>query len=131
MPVEDKLEPIRAKRHRRPPIVLVRNDVQRVFCNMSGIHLTMAKLLYGGGLRLMECIRLRVQDLDFERGILYIRGAKGGKDRTTLFPLTIHECKAFLFFIKKGQRRGLFERYRRNLPRPAAPDASGTDQEAC
>lgn len=45
--------------------------------------------LYGGGLRLMECIRLRVQDLDFERDLIYVRDGKGGKDRTTTFPTSI------------------------------------------
>jgi len=56
---------------------------------MRGIHLLMAKMLYGAGLRLMECIRLRVQDLDFERNLIYVRGAKGNKDRTTLLPKSI------------------------------------------
>ncbi len=112
MPVEEKLEPIRAKRHRRPPVVLVRKDVQRIFFNMRGIHLTMAKLLYGGGLRLMECIRLRVQDLDFERNILYIRGAKGGKDRTTLFPRSIQpEMKIQLENVTRLHAEDLAEGY--------------------
>jgi integrase len=44
----------------------------------------MAKMLYGCGLRLMECVRLRVQDIDFERGLIYVRAAKGGKDHTTV-----------------------------------------------
>ena len=57
---------------------------------MQGGHLLMAKLLYGSGLRLMECIRLRVQDLDFERKLIYVRDGKGGKDRTTLFPESLH-----------------------------------------
>jgi integrase len=52
---------------------------------MTGIHLLMAQLLYGSGLRLMECIRLRVQDLDIERSRIYLRNGKGRKDRTTLF----------------------------------------------
>ena len=54
------------------------------------MHLLMAKLLYGSGLRLMECIRLRVRDLDFDRKLIYVRAAKGGKDRTTLFPESLH-----------------------------------------
>jgi integron integrase len=54
--------------------------------HIQGIHLLMAQLLYGSGLRLMECIRLRVQDLDLERNMIYVRAAKGGKDRTTIFP---------------------------------------------
>ena len=89
--VSDELEPVRAKKNIRPPVVMTKNEVQRVFANMQGIHLMMAKMLYGGGLRLMECIRLRIQDLDFGQNLLYIRNAKGGKDRTTLFPKSIQE----------------------------------------
>ena len=51
----------------------------------------MAKLLYGSGLRLMECIRLRVQDLDFGQNLIFIRGGKGGKDRTTILPKNLCE----------------------------------------
>ena len=51
----------------------------------------MAKLLYGGGLRLMECIRLRVKDLDFGQGLISIRGGKGGKDRTTILPKNVQD----------------------------------------
>ncbi len=65
-------------------------EVIRVLGHMQGLHLLMAKLLYGSGLRLMECIRLRIQDLDFERKLIYVRAAKGGKDRITLFPETLH-----------------------------------------
>jgi integron integrase len=88
-PVDELLEHIRAKRYRRPPIVLSQSEVQRVLDQMSGTHLLMAQLLYGGGLRLMECIRLRIQDLDFERNLIYLRDAKGGKDRTTIFPASL------------------------------------------
>ena len=59
---------------------MAKNEVQRVFAKMQGLHLMMARLLYGSGLRLMECIRLRIQDLDFERSTIYVRAAKGGKD---------------------------------------------------
>lgn len=88
-PIEGQIEPTRAKRHPRPPVVMTKTEVQRVFAHMQGIHLLMAKMLYGAGLRLMECIRLRVQDLDFERKLIYVRSAKGNKDRTTLFPVSI------------------------------------------
>jgi len=90
-PVEGQIEPVRAKRHPRPPVVMTKNEVKSVFSQMQGTHLLMAKILYGCGLRLMECIRLRIQDLDFERSFLYIRAAKGGKDRTTIFPKSIRE----------------------------------------
>ena len=66
-PIEDQIEPVKAKRLSRPPVVLTKSEVQRVFAQMQGNHLLMAKLLYGAGLRLMECIRLRVKDLDFEK----------------------------------------------------------------
>ena len=88
-PIEGQIEPTRAKRHPRPPVVMTKNEIQRVLAHMQGIHLLMAKLLYGAGLRLMECIRLRIQDLDFERSLIYVRGAKGNKDRATLFPKSI------------------------------------------
>ncbi|MGR3317982.1 MAG: integron integrase [Candidatus Anammoxibacter sp.] len=89
--VSDELEPVRAKKNIRPPVVMSKKEVQRVFAYMQGTHLLMAKVLYGGGLRLMECVRLRIQDLDADQNLLYIREAKGGKDRTTLFPKTIRE----------------------------------------
>jgi integron integrase len=90
IPVDEHLEPIRAKRGPRPPSVMSQKEVSMVLEHMRGLHLLMAKLLYGGGLRLMECIRLRVRDLDFERRLIYVRAAKGGKDRTTLFPVSLH-----------------------------------------
>ncbi|MBW2410088.1 MAG: integron integrase [Deltaproteobacteria bacterium] len=89
--ISEKLEPVRAKRRQRLPVVMSQSEVQNVLSTMSGIHQLMAKLLYGGGLRLMECIRLRVQDLDFDQKLIYVRSGKGGKDRTTLFPASIHE----------------------------------------
>ncbi|MCD4689059.1 MAG: integron integrase [Desulfuromonadaceae bacterium] len=89
LPVDEVIEHIRAHKHRRPPVVMSQAEVQGVLAQMTGTHLLMAQLLYGGGLRLMECVRLRVQDLDFERDLIYLRDAKGGKDRTTIFPAAI------------------------------------------
>ena len=62
-PIEDRLEPVKAKRHARPPTVMTQSEVQRVMEQMVGTHLLMAKMLYGCGLRLMKCVCLRVQDL--------------------------------------------------------------------
>jgi len=90
-PIEDRIEPVRARRHTRLPVIMTQEEVQQVLNEIKGTHLLMARLLYGGGLRLMECIRLRVQDLDFDRGLLYIRAAKGDKDRTTLLPASVRE----------------------------------------
>ena len=73
-----------AKRSRRLPVVLTKNEVDRLFEHLHGSHWLMAGLLYGSGLRLMECIRLRVKDIDFERGEIVVRDGKGGKDRITM-----------------------------------------------
>jgi len=101
-PIEDQLEPVKARRHVRPPTVMTQSEVQRVMGHMEGIHLLMAKILYGCGLRLMECVRLRVQDLDLDRSILFVRDAKGGKDRTTVFPQSIQaELRLHLEKVKR------------------------------
>jgi integron integrase len=76
----------RAKRPKRLPTVLTVAEVTRLLGLMTGIHALMAKLLYGSGLRLMECIRLRIKDVEFERSQLIIRDGKGQKDRITILP---------------------------------------------
>lgn len=76
----------RAKRPERVPTVMAKTEVGRVLAAMSGIYGLMAKLIYGSGLRLMECARLRVKDIDFERGQLIVRDGKGMKDRVTMLP---------------------------------------------
>ena len=86
IPLVDHIAPIKSKRRRQPPVVFTTDEVRRLFQAMAGTHLLMAKLLYGSGLRLMECIRLRIQDVDFGQKKIYIRGGKGSKDRTTIFP---------------------------------------------
>ncbi len=86
MPLEGKIAHVRAKRHAKPPTVLTQDEVQRLLAQMTGTHALMAKLLYGAGLRLMECIRLRIQDVDFGQKKIFVRGGKGGKDRVTLLP---------------------------------------------
>jgi integrase len=58
-PIEDRIEPVRAKRRPPLPVVLTQEEVQRVLSEMKGTHLLMTRLLYGAGLRLMECVRLR------------------------------------------------------------------------
>jgi integron integrase len=111
-PIDGQIEPTRAKRHPRPPVVMTKSEVKRVLGYMRGIHLLMAKILYGSGLRLMECIRLRVQDLDFERNLIYVRAAKGNKDRTTLFPKSIQpEMQSRLDDVKRLHDEDLSQGY--------------------
>src|SRR5580698_1193261 len=82
---------VRAKRYHHVPEVLTINEVGRLLLALHEPYQLMAELLYGTGLRLMEALRLRVKDLDFERNIILVRDGKGGKDRVTVFPGKIKE----------------------------------------
>lgn len=79
----------RAKPSVKVPVVLTRAEVDRLFAHLDGTHLLMARLLYGTGMRLMECIRLRVKDVDFARSLITVRGGKGAKDRQTMLPQSL------------------------------------------
>ncbi len=82
---------VRAKRPRRVPVVLSRDEVGRLLARLDGQYALMASLLYGAGMRLMECIRLRVKDVDFGRNEICVRDGKGGKDRRVPLPKKLHE----------------------------------------
>lgn len=79
----------RAKRPQRLPVVLTRAEVQALLGELDGTCWLLASLLYGTGMRLMECMRLRVKDVDFARREIVIRDGKGGKDRRTMLPATL------------------------------------------
>ena len=79
-------EVVRARRGRRLPTVLTKDEVMRLIGALDGIYGLMARIIYGGGLRIKECVRLRIKDIEFEKNTLMIRGAKGDKDRQTLLP---------------------------------------------
>lgn len=83
------VDSVRAKPSQHVPTVLSRAEVQAVLHEMSGIYLLMARLLYGSGMRLMECVRLRVKDLDFEYRQIAVCDAKGAHDRYTLLPASL------------------------------------------
>lgn len=85
-PLEFDLDPVRAKRPKRLPTVLSRQEAHATLNCMSGETQLMAKLLYGAGLRVSECVRLRVKDLDFDQRVVIIRDGKGGRDRATILP---------------------------------------------
>jgi integron integrase len=76
----------RSPRAPRVPVVFTRTEVQQVLGQLTGVHRLMAQLLYGSGLRLMECVRLRIKDLDFAYHQLTVRDGKGEKDRVTILP---------------------------------------------
>jgi len=77
---------IRARKPKRLPVVMTREEVKAVLANLTGDKWLMASLMYGAGLRLMECLRLRVQDIDFTRKEILVRDGKGSKDRITMLP---------------------------------------------
>jgi integrase len=86
IPLEAEIAPIRARRRPRLPVVMSKAETLAVLNQMSGLHLLMAELLYGAGLRLMECVRLRVNSIDLSRSMIYVRFGKGSKDRS---PITL------------------------------------------
>jgi len=109
-PLDHSIAPIRAKRKHHPPTVLTENEMERVLTQMKGTHLLMAKLIYGSGIRLMECIRLRIQDIDFGQRQVFVRSGKGGKDRTTFLPRIVHdELHEHIERVKKLHRSDLEE----------------------
>lgn len=77
---------VRAKRPKRLPSVLTRDEIRSVFAHLSGSSLTAAMLMYGAGLRLLECLELRIKDIDFGYRQITIRQGKGNKDRVTVLP---------------------------------------------
>jgi integron integrase len=81
----------RARKPSKLPVVLSHAEMKRVFAHLHGVPKMMAGLLYGSGLRLMECVRLRVKDIDFELAQITVRDAKGGKDRVTMLPINLTE----------------------------------------
>jgi len=82
---------VRAKRPQRLPVVLTKEEVKKVLDRMNGTPRLMGILLYGAGLRLMECCRLRIKDIDFTRNEVVVRSGKGNKDRYTMLPSAVRD----------------------------------------
>lgn len=89
MPQLDSLQ--RAKKPRRLPVVLSPAEVRRVLSQLDGKYWVAGNLWYGSGLRLVECLRLRMPDIDFAMRQIVVRGGKGDKDRVTILPQTVIE----------------------------------------
>jgi len=87
----DPIEAVRARRPARLPVVLSKPEALKIIDLLSGEARLIVKLLYGSGLRLMECLRLRVKDIDFSMGQIMVRHGKGGKDRVTVLPHNVCE----------------------------------------
>src|SRR5438445_11492263 len=102
---------VHAKEGHRLPVVLTRDEVRAVLRELRGVSLLVALLLYGSGLRLLECLQLRVKDVDFGRGEIRVRWGKGGVDRVTPLPVAV--------------RSGLAEHLGRGRARHAREVAAG------
>jgi integron integrase len=102
----------RAKKPPKLPVVLSRGEVKQVFAHLHGMPKLMAGLLYGSGLRLMECVRLRVKDIDFALAQITVRDAKGGKDRVTMLQLNLSEpLRRHLMRVKAQHDQDLEDRF--------------------
>ena len=102
----------RAKRPKRLPVVFSHDEARRVLSFLSGATSLMAKLLYGSGLRLQECVSLRVHDLDFDKRQIHIRSGKGDKDRTTMLPRTLIEpLRRQLAAVREVYRKDILDGY--------------------
>ncbi|MDD2722253.1 MAG: integron integrase [Gallionella sp.] len=111
---------VRAKPSQRVPTVLSVGEIHRLMPCLDGVYSLMARLIYGTGMRLMECVRLRVKDVDFDRHEVTVRDGKGGKDRLTMLPQSIvTDLQAHLHKV-----RALHELDRKNnVPGVEMPDA--------
>jgi integron integrase len=118
LPDVDRIE--RAKAPRHLPTVLSREEVRRVLAALQGTPRLVCQILYGAGLRLMECLRLRVKDIDFERREIVVRDGKGGKDRITILPVSCaRELRQHLARVRQQHDTDL----RRGLGRAPVPKA--------
>jgi integron integrase len=99
---------VHARRPVRLPVVLTRDEVREVLQQLEGVPRLMAYLLYGAGLRLLECCRLRVQDVDFRSNQIVVRAGKGDKDRVTMLPATMKgDLTRHVEFAREQHRRDI------------------------
>jgi len=111
---------VRAKRGERLPVVLTRAEVQALLGALDGLSWIMAMLLYGAGLRLTECLQLRVKDIEFSRNEIVVREGKGNKDRVTMLPGAVRDpLQAHLLQVRDVHARDL----RAGYGRVQMPDA--------
>jgi integron integrase len=122
---------LRAKRAQHLPTVFSKDEAARVLAGMQGIPQLMAKLLYGCSLRLMECLRLRIKDIDFAKNQIIVREGNGENDRVTMLPTSLVEpLRAQLAFIQKLNERDLADGYGSvELPFALARKYPGADKE--
>ena len=107
-PLDETINAERASRKPKMPVVLTRDEIARLLDALEGKQQLVARLLYGCGLRISECLRLRVQDVDFEMKAVTVRSGKGDKDRVTTFPPSLRDAlKAHLKKVKMLHEKDL------------------------
>ena len=130
-PLPDLDTVIRAKRPGRLPSVLTRAEVRRILGRMNGTPRLVATLLYGTGMRLLECLRLRVKDLEFGNNRIVVRDTKGGEDRVVPFPLVARaELPTWLSRVKRIHDKDLADGFGSvYLPDAIARKFPGSERE--
>ncbi len=86
-----KINPVKTRKKLRLPVVMTKQEVAMVLSQLKPGHLLMANLMYGSGLRLMECLRLRVYQLDFKRNMIRVDPVRGGRNRTVMMPMSVRQ----------------------------------------
>jgi integron integrase len=122
---------IRANKPEHVPAVMTKDEIQRVFKYLSGVPLLMAQLMYGSGIRVSECVQLRVKDLDMEYLTVTVHDGKGEKDRVTILPASLVESlQAHLFKVQQTHNRDLEHGFGRvGLPYALARKYPNVDRE--
>ncbi len=113
-------EIVRAKRPVRLPVVLTREEAEAILAHLHGVHWIMGSLLFGAGLRLMECARLRVKDVDPARNEIVVRDGKGRKDRVTLLPMRVKRALVAHLDRVRAQHQRDLKRGRGSVALPGA-----------
>ena len=122
---------VRAKKPTRLPVVLTKEETRTLLAHLKQQEWLMASLLYGAGLRLMECLRMRVKDVDFGYKQIVVRDAKGNRDRVTILPSTIEEpLRQHLIYVRSIHKRDLREGFGHTLlPYALAKKYPNADRE--
>lgn len=111
-PLDETIEAVRARRSQHIPTVLSVDEVRSLLQCLSGTQQLLAKLMYGSGLRVKECLRLRVKDIDFGQAQIIVRDTKGNRDRITMLPQQIKELlQAHLVHIRQLHQDDLAQGY--------------------
>jgi len=129
--IDSELALVRARKSQRLPVVLTKKEVYEIFEQMSGLPKLLVKLTYGCGLRLRECLRLRIKDIDPEKNLIIVRAGKGDKDRVTLLPESLKDD----LIVHMNDVRKLYEKDRERevsgvfLPNALARKYPNADKE--